>query len=82
MEDYAIISALKDQEKIHNGKSINDITEPSHYNPFQNKPIYYIQSDINKIKADVECMKLDIKEILRRLSKQEKSENNTSSSWW
>lgn len=82
MEDYAIISALKDQEKIYNGKSINDITEPSHYNPFQNKPIYYIQSDINKIKSDVECMKLDIKEILRRLSKQEKSENNTSSSWW
>jgi hypothetical protein len=76
MEDYAVISALKDDV---NGQNIND-TNTLNNNLSQNKPINYIQSDINKIKSDVECMKLDIKEILRRLS--DKQISKQSSTWW
>lgn len=81
MEDFDIISDTKAQDKCHNGKCLSNITEPSQYNPFQNKPIYYIQSDINKIKCDVELMKLDLKKILQKLSEREKSESH-STSWW
>ena len=86
MEDFDIISDTKAQDKCHNGKCLFDITKPSQYNPFQNKPIYYIQSDINKIKCDVELMKLDLKKILQKLSEREKSDlqesESHSTSWW
>ena len=79
MEDYAVISALRDDV---NRPNINDTNTLNNNTLSHNKPINYIQMDINKIKSDVECMKLDIKEILRRLSDTQISKQSLKSSWW
>ncbi len=79
MEDYAVISALRDDV---NRPNINDTNTLNNNTLSQNKPINYIQMDINKIKSDIECMKLDIKEILRRLSDKQISKQSLKSSWW